>query len=139
MGMATSSPPLPTSERPAGKRGASLRVRLVVLLALVLLPATVLLIYAGAESTQSARRDAEAELLRLAELVAASQAQRLADARGLLAFIAESPEVLSGDQATCSARLAEIAQLYPAYTGIGASDAQGNLYCSSNVLTTTVN
>src|SRR5690349_6189868 len=132
--MATSNDPLPTSERPALKRGASLRVRLVLLLALVLLPATLLLIYAGAESTQSARKDAEGELLRLAELVAASQAQRLADARGLLAFIAESPEVLGGDPAACSARLAEIVQLYPAYTGIGAADAQGNIYCSTSPL-----
>ncbi len=129
----------PTSERPARGRGASLRIRLTLLLALVLLPATVLLVYAGYESSRRARAEAEQDLLRLSELVAASQAQRLADARSLLALIAQFPEVQAGDPAACSARLAELLPFYPAYSGLGLADLHGNVYCTALPLTSTVN
>ena len=128
------TPDLP-GERPTPRPAASVRVRLTLLMVLVLLPATLLLAYVGYESGRNARRAAEDELRRLAELVAASQVQRLTEARDLLAVIAQFPEVQEGDVAACTTRLQDMLPLLPAYTGIGAMDGQGRLYCATTPIT----
>jgi PAS domain S-box-containing protein len=56
-----------------------------------------------------------------------------------LSVIALYPELPSGDAAQCSARLAEVAErLEPSRGGFAVSDLEGNMFCASVPLTTTV-
>src|SRR5436190_3713780 len=111
---------------------AGLRPRLTLLLGLTLLPVTALLVGSALQAHDQARRAAETELRRTAEVVAQTQAQTIANARTLLAVLAHLPEVVSataGDSAACHARLAQVLELHPDYQGLALAAPDGKVLC----------
>ncbi|MCC6191765.1 MAG: GAF domain-containing protein [Anaerolineales bacterium] len=129
----TTGPPAPRPAAPS--RWASLRVRLALLLVVALLPAAILLTFAAYEGGRLARVEAGAELMALADLVAAPPARVLSDTRSLMAVVAQFPEVQPGQPELCSARLAELLPLYPLYAGFGVAGRDGLGLCSSSAIT----
>jgi PAS domain S-box-containing protein len=118
---------------------ASLRARLSLVLLLALIPAVAFLILDAIFIRQRVHAEAQADLQRLTHLVADSYSQRVDEAQRILAAIAQYPEVQTGDAAACSARLAEMVELYfPQYRGFGVSNLDGEMFCTSAPLTTTV-
>lgn len=118
----------------------SLRARLSLILILSLIPAALYLLIDVLAIRQQVRADAEAELLRTAQLVANTYSQQVAETHRMLEMIAQFPEIQSGDAAACSQRLAQLTELYqPRYRGLGVVDLQGNMFCTSAPITGTVN
>src|SRR5258705_9952563 len=118
---------------------AGLRPRLTLLLGLTLLPVTALLVGSALQAHDQARHAAETELRRTAEVMAQAQAQTIANARTLLAVMAQLPEVISatpGDYAACHTRLAQVLEIHPDYQGLALADRDGNvLFLGSNPVT----
>ena len=111
---------------------ASLRARLSLIIVLALIPAALFLAYDVVVIRQQVRTDAQADLLRLSQLAAASYGQQLDEANRLLAAIALFPEVQNGNAADCSARLAQMVKLYqPQYQGFAVVDLDGKMFCTS--------
>ncbi len=111
---------------------AGLRPRLTLLLGLTLLPVTALLVGSAMQAHSQARRAAETEMRRTAEVMAQAQAQTIANARTLLAVLAQLPEVASataGDYAACHTHLAQVLELHPDYQGLALADRNGNIVC----------
>jgi len=109
----------------------TLAARLLLLVALALLPPLAIQAWNGLEQ----RREREAALR--AEAVAQTRAlqgdvARLAEGiRQLLVAIAEVPAVRAGDAAGCTAYLQAVARQHPAYSLLAVNDAQGLILCSS--------
>jgi PAS domain S-box-containing protein len=109
---------------------SKLQFRLLFLLVLLLLPALLLSIYTASEQGQLATRSAQQEALRLAQISAANQEQRVSRARELLIALAQLPTLQAGDTAACNKLLSELVPQYASYTNLFMVDAQGNTICS---------
>jgi PAS domain S-box-containing protein len=118
---------------------SSIRARLSLVLILALIPAVLFLVLDAWAIQRRARAETEAELLRLSQLTAVSYQQRLDEAQRIMAAIALFPEVRTGDAAACSARLAQMVELYqPHYPNFGVADLNGEVFCTAIPLTSTV-
>jgi PAS domain S-box-containing protein len=109
---------------------SKLQFRLLLLLVLLLLPALLLSVYTASEQGQLATRSAQQEALRLAQLSAANQEQRVSRARELLIALAQLPALQQGDTTACNKLLSELVPQYASYTNLFMVDAQGNTICS---------
>jgi signal transduction histidine kinase len=118
---------------------ASLRARLLLLIALAVLPALGLIFYVNLEQRRLAATQAQDEALRLARLAAAEQAQLVQGAHQLLAALALLPVVRDRDPSGCSALFATLLKHYPAYANLGAAKADGESFCSAVPLAHPVN
>ena len=93
---------------------------------------TALLVSSALQAHTLARRAAEAELTRTAEVIAQAEAQSVTSARTLLTVLAQSPDIrsaLGGSSTDCHTRLAEALELHPDYQGLALADSQGNVIC----------
>ena len=68
--------------------------------------------------------------LRMTRLAAGNLAQLTDGARQLLIALARFADTSNVDAARCSARLADVLELYPLYVNLGVVAADGNLLCS---------
>lgn len=118
---------------------SSLRVRLVLFLLLVILGALGLMLSEVVRTRQREMAKTEAQVLALTRLTADNQAKLVAGARELLLALTRLPELQGDDPAACHTLLARLQELYPNYTGFGLADLNGNLLCSSYVLTGPIN
>jgi serine phosphatase RsbU (regulator of sigma subunit) len=116
---------------PAPSRFASLRHRLLGLVALVLVPALGLVLYTQADERKVAIANVEADALRLIHIVTSNQAAQIEAARQVLATLARLPQLRTADPAQCSAFLAEMLRAYPLYLNIALAAPDGNLVCSA--------
>jgi len=110
---------------------SSLRGRLVLLVAIAMLPAFGLILWTSLEQRRDERHDAEDIAVRLTQAVSAQQEQVVQSAHDVAARLAVSPEVLGTDRAACSAFLADFVSVEGRYTGISVTDPDGNIVCSS--------
>ena len=129
------------ADRPAASwldRLASLRARLLGLLAAILLPWLGLLLYTQADERKAAIGHVNDDALRLIMIATSNQAAQIEAARQVLTAFAQLPALRGPDPATCSAFLARILSAYPLYLNFGVADAEGNVWCSAIPLRTQV-
>lgn len=118
---------------------SSLRVRLVLFLLLVALGALGIMLSEAMHTRQREMAKTEAQVLALTRLTADNQAKLIAGARDLLMSLARLPELQGDDRLACHTLLAQLQDLYPNYTGFGLANLNGDLVCSSYVLTEPIN
>lgn len=109
----------------------SLLGRLFVLVAIAVLPAIAILGWGQFEAYRARVAEVHDFALRQSQLVAAEQDRLISGARELMMALADLPVVGTSDHAACSALFRRLIAHYPAYGGIMAVDADGNVYCSS--------
>lgn len=110
----------------------SLRARLLFILLLALLPATIFLAYDVRAIGDRAQAEAAGELLRVSKMAATTYTQRIVETKNLMAAIARFPEVKAGEGPACSARMAELAALYDGrFPGFAVSNRNGDVVCTS--------
>jgi PAS domain S-box-containing protein len=110
---------------------ASLRVRLLFLVALALLPIVALGIYNAAEQRRDAAGDVKREALRLARLCAANHEEVIESARQLLITLAQTSAVQAHDAQASNLLFASVLTNFPIYANIGAILPDGTLFASA--------
>ncbi len=109
---------------------SSLRLRLLLLVLLAVLPALGLMLYAASVQRELAVARVQADALRLTRLAASSQERFIEGARQLLVMAAHLREVRGRDSAACNALFADLLKRYTLYVNLGATDLDGNVFCS---------
>jgi len=108
----------------------SLRVRLMLLILIVVLPVLGLTLYTYLEGRRRAAIEVQDSALRMTRMAAGNLAQLTEGARQFLIALSRFADVSNGDVAPCSARLADVLELYPLYVNLGVIAADGTLLCS---------
>ncbi len=111
---------------------------MLAIVALALLPALGLLLFASFELRHSAVGDAKAEALRLATVAAENQSRIIEGSRQLLGVLASLPDVRRGDEAECRRVLGSLLRGNRSYLNFGVTDSAGNIVCSSLPMAGTV-
>jgi two-component sensor histidine kinase len=106
--------------------------RLALLILIAALPVLVLEIYRSLEWGRQRVAEIGLEVERAARLIAAEQDQYFENARTVLAAYLQSPSVSQRQPTACSAYLTRLSAEFPTYTGLGAADRDGTIFCSSN-------
>ena len=109
----------------------SLRARLLVVLAVALLPLFAVAIWGALRDTRAAEQLAEAQLTFSASLLASNQDRSIDTAEQLLGAIASIPQLLAMDHGRCQAYFENLRTRYPAYTNIALFDPTGEPMCHS--------
>ncbi len=109
----------------------SLRSRLLLLIALAVLPALGLIFYVNLEQRVVAGKQAQENALRFARLATADQARLVQGTHQLLAALAYLPVVRGQETKECNALFATLLKHYPAYTNLGATRVNGETFCSA--------
>ena len=112
---------------PAHKRFFSLRLRLLGLVALMLVPWLVLVVYTQADERKAAIANVNDDAMRLIRIVTSNQAAQIEAARQLLTAFARLPQIQTKDAAACNAFLAEMLKAYPLYLNIAVADPNGGI------------
>lgn len=129
---------MPVTE--AGTRGrpwASVRLRILVLIALAVAPCAYLIVEQSLQAREDAVAAAQDQTARAVERVENEQQRQVEVARILLRSLARVPE-MRADTATCSRFAAGILADNEVYGNIGVANLQGNLVCSAVMLNGTV-
>lgn len=117
-----------------GRAHISLRTRLLLLVAVALLPALGLIVRQAldtrAEAVAEVRRDAQ----RLAGFTAGRLERSAVSARELVITLAAVPAVREAAPGACNQLLADIISRHSRYANFGVTDAAGNLVCSATPL-----
>ncbi len=124
----TASAPVPRAAGPL----SSLRTRLLLLVALALLPAFALTFWNQYRHMQAQHADMRKTVLDVAQTRAALLAGKLEDARNLIMIIADFSKVRDDpSRPRCSALLADIRRERPQYLNLGVALPDGTLACSA--------
>jgi len=110
----------------------SLRARLVLLVFVAVIPALALILYTARDQRRMAERHAEADLMRLSQIVNNEQRFLIEGSRQLLSVLAELPAVRTQNSAVCSEIMRRVAKEYPQYVGLGAIKPNGERFCGGN-------
>jgi signal transduction histidine kinase/ActR/RegA family two-component response regulator len=107
-----------------------LRTRLFALVVLTLLPVVAIEIYDEIDARARRSEEGKDQALRLVRLVAQEQAKVVEGARQLLTVLAKTPVLRGGDEAPCSAFLADLVRSYPQYVSLVSIDLTGRSICA---------
>jgi PAS domain S-box-containing protein len=107
-----------------------LRTRLALIALVALIPAVVAVVYLQWAARREARARTFADSLRVARLVASSQAGVFGEARGLLRTLAHTPSMRTLDGAACAQFLGNVLHDHPGYFNIIVDDREGRMICS---------
>jgi PAS domain S-box-containing protein len=118
---------------------SSLRVRLLLLVALAIIPALVLILYAASDARRLAERAVREDTSRLARLVAARQADLFRDVHNVLIALSRLGEVRTRNGPACSALFADLHKRFPSYTNLAAATPAGDIFCTGRPLPAPVN
>ncbi|MFH1008940.1 MAG: cache domain-containing protein [Candidatus Latescibacterota bacterium] len=122
-----------------GLNFSSLRARLLLLIILASMPATVLIINHAAEERSAAKARVQADTLQLTHLAVSNQEQWIEGSRQLLIALGSLPAVRNRDGAEASEFFAEIHKECPSYANIFAATPDGDLFSSAIPLKQPVN
>ncbi|WP_229425098.1 MULTISPECIES: cache domain-containing protein [unclassified Massilia] len=111
-------------------RLTSLRSRLMLLVALAILPLALMTILGGVREREQAIRASEDNLRRLTSLAAANEAQSVERARQILVDLASVPDLL-GPAPRCNALLADVLDRNEGYVNFGLIQLNGEVSCSA--------
>ncbi len=109
----------------------SLRVSLTLLLVVAGAPALGIALHSASEDSRRETELGVQSAIQLARLVAFEENQGIESARRMLTVLASAPEVLSGNEETCNAYLAGLADVLDPYANLGVVDLGGNVVCSA--------
>ena len=110
----------------------SLRARLVLLVFVAVIPALALILYTARDQRRMAERYAEADLMRLSQVVNNEHRFLIDGTRQLLTLLTELPSVHNHNADACNQIMARIAKRYPQYVGLGAIKPNGDSFCGGN-------
>ena len=116
----------------------SLRIRTILLVLLVIIPAFGLVVHSAASNRQREVDLVQEHVLRLAEVVSVEEEQFSRSTRQLLIALSHTPEIRQGE-ANCAGFLAGLLEQHTGYANLGAADLQGSVYCSARQLLQPVN
>jgi signal transduction histidine kinase/ActR/RegA family two-component response regulator len=108
----------------------SLRSRLMLLVALAILPLAVMTILGGLREREQAVEASQDNLRRLTNLAAANEAQSVERARQILVDLASVPDLL-GETPRCNALLADVLDRNEGYVNFGLIQLNGDVSCSA--------
>ena len=111
-------------------RLSSLRSRLMLLVALAILPLALMTILGGIREREQAIEASEENLRRLTNLAAANEAQSVERARQILVDLASVPDLL-GETPGCNALLADVLDRNDGYANFGLIQMNGDVTCSA--------
>jgi len=108
------------------------RTRLLLLLALVLLPEMGLVVYSNLQQRQTEKEAARETAVALSRLAAAYHESYVKNTRQLLATLNELQFfVLSTNRAFCESNFVNLRRLLPDYLNFGLIETNGTLFCSA--------
>jgi signal transduction histidine kinase/CheY-like chemotaxis protein len=116
----------------------SLRSRLMLLVALALMPLAVMTILSGIREREHAIRQSEENLRRLTGMAAANEAQSIEGARQILVDLASVPDLM-GDTAKCTSLLSDVLDRNEGFVNFGLIQLNGDVTCSAVPLLHPVN
>ncbi len=105
--------------------------RLLLLMALALLPPLAVQVWTGVEQHQARSAALDAEAVADSRDIQADMSRLAESARQLLVALAESPAIRAGDAAGCTAYLQSVARQFGTYSMLAATDAGGGILCNS--------
>jgi len=108
----------------------SLRSRLMLLVALALLPLAAMTILSGVHEREHAIRASEENLRRLTGMAAANEAQSIEGARQILVDLASVPDLLK-DTSRCTALLSDVLDRNDGFANFGLIQLNGDVTCSA--------
>ena len=108
----------------------SLRSRLMLLVALAILPLAVMTIVGGIREREQAIEASQENLRRLTNLAAANEAQSIERARQILVDLASVPDLM-GPTSGCNALLADVLDRNEGYVNFGLIQLNGDVSCSA--------
>jgi two-component sensor histidine kinase len=117
----------------------SLRQRLAVLFAVVLLPPTVLSLYLAWSAFEEQSDKARLSVRQFASLVSAYERDFFNDTRRLLVNLAADPAVKQMAMPACRDALLRALENFPEYISISATDREGTVKCTTAATETPVN
>ena len=121
------------------RRYFSLRVRMLGLVALMLVPWLILVVYTQADEREAAIVSVHGDEMRLIRIVTSNQAAQIEAAHELLTAFARLPQLHAKDAFTCNAFLTEMLTAYPLYLNFAMAEPDGNVRCSAVPLRSPVN
>lgn len=110
---------------------ASLRVRLLLLVALALIPAAVLIVYNALEQRHLGIKAAHDDAARMVRFLSKVQDEMIVGARQLLSALAQMRNVHSNNTAVCQSLFANLRLQHPVYVDIGGIAADGTVFASA--------
>ncbi|ALK97838.1 autoinducer kinase [Massilia sp. WF1] len=116
----------------------SLRSRLMLLVALAMMPLAVMTILSGIREREHAIKASEENLRRLTGMAAANEAQSIEGARQILVDLASVPDLM-GDTAKCTSLLSDVLDRNEGFVNFGLIQLNGDVTCSAVPLLHPVN
>jgi PAS domain S-box-containing protein len=113
----------------------SIRHHLLLIVAIIALPAICIIINAGVQQREDDIRDAKLVTQKLAEVIVAEQKNLVASTRQLFIALSQLPEIKNHNAAQAQAILAEILKLSPQYSNLFIADSSGAVWASAVPLT----
>lgn len=110
-----------------------IKLRLLALVLVAALPVLMVEVWSEHATRQQRMNELSQAVLSAARLVASEQDQYFESARNIIATYLQSSTVLSHDNEGCSAYLARLLTIFPAYTGFAVAMADGTIMCSSDL------
>lgn len=118
---------------------SDLRLRLLLLVLIAVTPALVLMFITASDQRQKALADAEVNAVQVARLASREQERLVVDTQRLLSAPSKASVVRQPDAVGCSALFADLLRQNPIYANLGATDPDGDAFCSGVPLTQPVN
>ena len=116
----------------------SLRARLLVVLAVALLPLAALFVWSSVQQTSAAAEQARTQLRFAASLFAAHEDRAIDAAEQLLGAIANIPELRTMSREECWHYFQRLREAYPAYANVGLTEPDGTVRCHALGMQTNV-
>lgn len=108
-----------------------IRLQLLVVVAIVALPAAGIIIYSGVQNRNRAIEHVRADTQNLVGVIASDQKLLIASARQLLVTLAQLPEINDKDVATTTLFLNRILRLHPNIANVFVADRAGTVWASA--------
>ena len=116
----------------------SLRSRLMLLVALAMMPLAIMTILSGVREREHTIQASEEHLRRLTALAAANEAQSIQGARQILVDLASVPDLM-GNTAECTSLLSDVLDRNDGFVNFGLIQLNGDVTCSAVPLLHPVN
>jgi len=109
----------------------SIKHQLLLIVAIIALPAISILINSGINQRKDAIHDAKQETQKLAEEIVSEQKNIVASTKQLFIALSQLPEIKTHNQVESGAILSEILKLSPQYSNIFIADPSGSVWTSA--------
>ena len=108
-----------------------IRFQLIMIVAIVALPAAGIIIYSGVQQKNRAIREAKMDTQRLVDRIASEQRILTSSARQLIVSLSQMREVKEIDAAKMDLFLSEILKLHPNFSNLFIADSKGTIWSSA--------